>query len=475
MTPSILSNDETMEQTASASAAASSTSEILRQTLQETTHKVEASLRVNIERHVALTATTSSAAVAGSSSSASFGGLDFLDVKNSLLLSYLIDLTVYLRHTSLQRSRRRNQSDHREFPPSAVASLRHRLTVQRAALDKIRILDRKLRYQIDKLLQSHATSSSYAVGGGGGAAHPTIEDDPLEYRPDAEALLRDGNDDTSSSSDSGNDTDNDDGNRRDSGDMEESDQANSDGEDDDEDDDRDLAAARLTVTLSKNAQSAKKSREPPNDPTNDPTTTLYRAPRLAAVPYAHDAEDQQAKLDQRARRRLRAGELAATLRHHATGGGDNTAPDVDDVRGGAELGRQRESARRWAEREREKTQYEEDAMIRLTITRQEKKQQKRLMRQETSNLAAIADLGNLVRGMDAMTTTHHRQDSRKGLQPDMDLRDEGRYANGKRKRGLDAMKSSQSFKPNNALQAALFGPGKKGGGGGGGKKKRHQR
>ncbi len=65
------------------------TSNVLVQGLQETSQKVEASLLEAIEEHMT------------STDFAPSDGLDFLDTKNSLLLSYLIDLTLYLRDLSL--------------------------------------------------------------------------------------------------------------------------------------------------------------------------------------------------------------------------------------------------------------------------------------------------------------------------------------------------------------------------------------
>jgi hypothetical protein len=73
------------------------------------------------------------------------------------------------------------------------------------------------------------------------------------------------------------------------------------------------------------------------------------------------------------------------------------ALEQEDGTGGAELGRQREAARRRAVCVSEHTKFEEDNMMGLTVTHVKRRQ--RLMRKETSNLNAISDLGNLVRDL----------------------------------------------------------------------------
>jgi U3 small nucleolar ribonucleoprotein protein LCP5 len=135
------------------------------------------------------------------------------------------------------------------------------------------------------------------------------------------------------------------------------------------------------------------------------------------------------------------------------------------------LGRQGAAARRIAERERERTAFEEDNMMRLTVSRQERKERKRMMREETSNLNAIADLNNLVRESSAFDDEKQRRRNGRGR----DFEDEAsgrhgssseRHANGRRKRqimdGEGRLVSSKKKSPSkrvvsNSLQAALYG------------------
>ena len=112
-------------------------------------------------------------------------------------------------------------------------------------------------------------------------------------------------------------------------------------------------------------------------------------------------------------------------------------------------------------------------MVRLTTSRKEKKERKRLMREENSNLAAIADLGNLVRESQFGET-------RGSSDQHEDIFESKRHSNGKRKKQLIdgdgrvlSGKGRKSTGAKNALQEALFGGG--GDGGGAGKKKGKKR
>jgi Sas10/Utp3/C1D family len=113
--------------------------------LLETTQKVEASLQQAIHEHVVSSTELFSPAQ----------GLDFLDVKNSLLLSYLIELVYDFRNRLMHQEHQHQQHDGdddgknggRNAAGRNDASL-HRLIVMRTVLDKMRGLDKKLRYQV---------------------------------------------------------------------------------------------------------------------------------------------------------------------------------------------------------------------------------------------------------------------------------------------------------------------------------------
>jgi U3 small nucleolar ribonucleoprotein protein LCP5 len=373
------------------------TSNVLVQGLQETSQKVEASLLEAIEEHM------------NSTDFAPSDGLDFLDTKNSLLLSYLIDLTFYLRERLSNKSASSDDA----------SKNRHRLTEMKTALDKLRGLDKKLRYQIDKLIAAGTSATAFVTGG----------EDPLQFRPNAAALETK---DNNSSSDDDDESEGDDADP---------------GQDDDEDIDADLAAARMTMTMAKGK--SKSSEEPGED------DGVYRAPRMSAVPYTHDQVDKQAERDKRERRRLRAGEMAQTLRSQY-----GEAPETEDMHGGSEVGKQREAARRMADREAEKTRFEEETMVRMTVLRKDKKEQKRLLREENSNLAAISDLGNLVRESEFGDTERRKSRHSRDEKP----QSSNRYANGKRVReefdreGRPMQQGARKdVQANNSFQAALYG------------------
>jgi hypothetical protein len=304
------------------------------QGLKDLLQKVEGTLAPAIEEHV------------GSSEfAAASDGLDFLDVKNSLLLSYLIDLVQHLSSSG-----------------DGDGENMKRLTEMKIALEKIRPLEKKMRYQLDKLLSNSNSSSTFA----------TATTDPLSFRPNPEALKAEEEKRPSiDDDDSDSDDDSQDG-----------------GDDDDVDDD--LAAARATLKLASERSSSK------GDDDEEDGDGVYRAPRLASTPYpASDATNEDEKR-KRFAKKARATELAKTLRDQY---GD--APEQEDLHGGTDYGRQREASRKLDEIEKEKKKFEEDNMIRLTTSRKQKKERQRLMREESSNLSAISDLGSLTRSVSA--------------------------------------------------------------------------
>jgi U3 small nucleolar ribonucleoprotein protein LCP5 len=372
--------------------------------LEETLQKIQSALQPSIESHTT------------SESFSPKDGLDFLDVKNSLLLSYLIDLTVYIRDKSRGTSNEKNLE---------------RLTEMKTVLDKMGGLDKKLRYQIDKLMAASTTASTFAAGGDNNGP-----EDPLQFRPDPRAF-QDGDSDSDDS-------------------HAEADEQNGVADDD-------LAAARATLSMA----NEKRYQRDKNNDSDDNNDGVYRAPRTTSVPYAHDQDQKQKEKEKRTIRRMRATELAQTLRAQY-----GEAPEQEDIHGGGDFGRQREAARRATDREAEKTKYEESQMIRLTESRKEKKEKKRLMRMETSNLSAISDLGNLVRETSAFG--NHGGDDVDDDDDDVPMPEPGqemtagqgnkqRYDNGKRRRDRDEIEPGSSTrkgpkggKAKNSHQAALY-------------------
>ncbi|KAI1888997.1 hypothetical protein AGOR_G00174520 [Albula goreensis] len=90
-------------------------------------------------------------------------GLSFLDLRYQLLLFYLQDITHLITIKSDGGSVKDN-------------SALHRLVTIRTVLEKMRPLDQKLRYQIDKLVRTALTGS-------------LAENDPLQFQPNPENLI----------------------------------------------------------------------------------------------------------------------------------------------------------------------------------------------------------------------------------------------------------------------------------------------
>mmetsp|Transcript_21458 Transcript_21458/g.33061 ORF Transcript_21458/g.33061 Transcript_21458/m.33061 type:complete len:422 (+) Transcript_21458:177-1442(+) len=405
--------------------------------IHDTLRKMESSLLPAIEDHVKTDGDFDAAK----------DGFDFLDAKNSMMLSYMIDLTYRLRHDIVSKNKK-------NFPPISEDSWQ-RLTEMSTALDKTRPLEKKMRYQLDKLLTATTTGTSFASGSGAGSNGAGATDDPLQYRPNPKSLKSSsGTKNTGDKSDSDEYDKEEDSKRKDLTD-EDNDSVESG---DKEDDDDDLEAAKATMAR------VRVSKEAESDDDEQDNDGIYRAPRMASVPFPSDtqASEERAK---RKERRLNTSEFVQTLRSQY-----GEAPEQEDMHGGTEYGKQREAARRLAERQAEQTQYEEDAMVRLVTSRKDKKEAKRLLREEASNLSAIADLGNLVRGVSTAFSKDKDGDDRGDAEDeygDHGRRNQFDEVTGKSKKGR-AKKVSK-----NSLQSALYGGG--GSSSGSASKKRRKR
>ena len=75
--------------------------------------------------------------------------LNYLQVKNDILLSYLIDLSLLLRHRLSASSSSSSKQQQRQ---QKIESCQARLQETKVILERIRPMEKKMRYQIDKLL-----------------------------------------------------------------------------------------------------------------------------------------------------------------------------------------------------------------------------------------------------------------------------------------------------------------------------------
>ncbi|XP_062142722.1 LOW QUALITY PROTEIN: neuroguidin [Drosophila sulfurigaster albostrigata] len=229
-------------------------------------------------------------------------GLSFLEVKYHMLLDYLINLTyVVLRKCSGETI---------EGDPSI-----ERLIEIRTVLEKIRPIDYKLRYQIDKLVKTATTGVSSST-------------DPILYKPNPEDMLSAAGADNEEDDDA---------------------EAGSDS-DADEDEDDEAGAAKKP----RKAATAGKS-------------GVYVPPRIKPVYYdgdERDADKEKKALD-RAKKRAITSSMLQDLKEEYL-----DAP--------TELSSGSRAQQLLSQAQKEKQEYEEDYLMRLPITKAEKHRQRKL-------------------------------------------------------------------------------------------------
>lgn len=220
-------------------------------------------------------------------------GLSFLEVKNHVMLSYLLDLTHIVWRKVSGKS------------ISGDPSIR-RLVQARTILERIRPIDQKLKYQVDKLVKT--------------ATHGTINaDDPLRFRANPAALEAESDDESTGSIEKG-----------------------SEGK----------------------------------------ATKVYRPPKLAPVHYNEDETEKERKerLLERAKRKALCTSVMEELRSEFYDGPVEIKDAYDSHKA-----RQNKAMQ-------ERVQYEEDNMLRLTLTKKERNLEKQLG--TMSSLRDITRFGN---------------------------------------------------------------------------------
>lgn len=137
--------------------------------------------------------------------------------------------------------------------------------------------------------------------------------------------------------------------------------------------------------------------EEDDDDTN--TEGIYHPPRHQAVPFELDNERALLKAErllQKQRDRLSRSELTQVIKSQFT-----DAPEEEDVRGGALLGKQSEASRKLAQQDAAQQELEESHMIRFTVGKKEKKLRTKMRRDELSNLNVISGgFGTVGAGID---------------------------------------------------------------------------
>jgi len=407
-------------------------------------------------------------------------GLDFLQVKNGLMISYLVDLTMLLRsrlnnaNASRQRSRDHTDDDSssseedqkvHQFQQQQEQECLDRLLEMKTALEKIRPLEKRMRYQIDKLLAlSTLGAGMFAAVGreqeeveNNEKERENVDDDaddvyegknqlksdPLSFKPDLQGMMKmfegDDNEET-------NDNDS---------------HIDSDVSDEGE------ISSKPKVSLEKD---------------DNTSNNVYQPPRLQSVPFELDNEKQALKeqrMLEKQRDRHSRSELTQVIRSQFT-----DAPEEEDIRGGAMLGKQTDASRKIAARDADIREFEETQMIRLTMGKKEKKERKKMMRAELSNLGAISSgLGHVVAGVDDAFGGEGNISGR-GMGGDRADMDSGSFkTKGMRKRKVDVLehegdsnrRRSKKKGGSNTYQKSLYGGGSGGGRAGGSGKSRKKK
>ncbi|XP_019554858.3 neuroguidin [Aedes albopictus] len=233
-------------------------------------------------------------------------GLNFLEIKYHMLLNYLINLTyVVLRKCSGHKI---------ENDPSI-----DRLIEIRTVLEKIRPIDYKLRYQIDKLVKTAVTGASVA-------------DDPTSFKANPANLMSQLPETAGADGDSG------------SG---------------DESDDSTKVLEKL-----RKAKAAKAGG--PGKPESSSTGDVYVPPKHMAVPYEEESKSDRARKQMdRARKRALGSSLIQELKEEY----------LDTP---VEISSSSRALQKLSRKEREREEYEEKYLTRLPITKADKHRSRKL-------------------------------------------------------------------------------------------------
>ncbi|CAM9117348.1 unnamed protein product [Phaeothamnion confervicola] len=278
-------------------------------------------------------------------------GASFGAVKQQLLVSYCGDLCLYAASKLAGRS----VADHPAL---------WRLLELRTIVEKLRPVDGKLRYQTDKLLRLATT------GAGTGA------DDPLSYHPDPAALLAGAAADVAIGAAAA-DYDDYDGNAGATGGGSLGGVAGG------------IIGDRRAQSLTAAAAAGASAGE------------VYRPPKLASVSFEGEnagtggSARREERRQERRRERMRQSDIMQALRaefgdrpetvRHG-GGGVSGGGGGDDMYSEVER-------RRLRDEDDERRRFEEDHMIRLTMTRKQK-QERRSRQHSASRLHTLADVGS---------------------------------------------------------------------------------
>ncbi|KAJ3279480.1 hypothetical protein HK104_001429 [Borealophlyctis nickersoniae] len=224
-------------------------------------------------------------------------GVSLLEVKVHSLLSYVTNLGFYLMLKL-------------HGQPISGHAVIDQLVELRIVLEKIKPLEQKLKYQIDKLVKAAATDVERAEEAGGDNASAIAAQDPLKFKPNPMAMA------------------------------------------------------------------TKPDEEVQSSTAAEASTGLYRPPKLAPKPYVDPSTRQKTgRLTDRMKEVASRSRMLHDLRAQFDDRPEEMTAEGTGY-GVHEAGASKED-QKWAERER----FEEDNFMRLSMTREDKKLQKRLQKQ----------------------------------------------------------------------------------------------
>jgi U3 small nucleolar ribonucleoprotein protein LCP5 len=348
--------------------------------------------------------------------------LDYLKVKKQILLSYVTNLVFYVQ----LKLEGKSCADHPVM--AALLELRY-------AMEKMRAMDGKLKYQVDRLLKAVETGAAGDKSGG--------------MRPNPMALLA--KDDGCSIAEKIDDEDDDD------------DEEDGDASDDDD----------------------RKNNNNNNSSSNN-NDGIYRPPRMEAA-YFMDAESKAEKQEEalkRKRKKLKNSEIFDALRSEFS-----SAPEVSGSTGISSLSALEKKLKEDA---RERQDFEEDRFVRMTVTRKEKQAMKKSERdmQSTNVLGGFGNVDDLDELVDQFNEVAEASGSNKkgkkggsigvggrgnfefGDGGDGDARSSSAGADAKGKRRRSAADAASSMDAISKAAMAFTNTSTSGSGGGSGKKKK---
>jgi hypothetical protein len=220
--------------------------------------------------------------------------------------------------------------------------------------------------------------------------------------------------------------------------------------------------------------------EKKDDDDNNNNNNIYQPPRHQSMPFDYNIDStnqerlhykKQQQINKQRSHALQS-ELTSIIKSSIL---HTDQPDEEDVHGGALVGYQSNKSRKVLQHEKEVQEYEERQMIRLTVSKKERKARKRMVREEMSNLGAIADgLGGMSRDVqDAFGDNRNGRSSSSRHNGVND--DSGSYkTTGMRKRRIDILEGGDTNKSSskkkirkigatNTYQKSLYGSGAGGG------------